>query len=456
MAGSVPAELARLYLDGTQRMLCEPPEGEAEAVWNATRETLLEVVHEDDLKRYDAEFYWRFVQGSMFESTQEKRTKLAVERLRKTLRWRSENDVDEVLGASFPHLDVFRETLWPVRLLGTDGDGHAVILLRLRDCDWRKAAKTFSSKTEILRYMTFMQEFHMERLKAMRVSSRQVWIYDVGGLSMSDYRLAYSNGLSALFGLWASHYPESIQTLYVLNAPWIFRTIFGLLKSIIEPDTLEKVRISSDPPAKVASILADAGVATALLPESMCGQGLGGYLLPDAVVTAKVEDGEASAGLCREEVMQIHYNDLEALGFEIPVEPKVRATSTIFDEEIDTMAGLDPDLASFHESVGSPGHSSDMDIVATVAQRLAAARDFLVSSLEHFLAAFREESGEDHPGENTSESDGAEPTQARRRSLAKRLSQRLSAARRRRSSRLSQQQQPVAEDAVASAASMGV
>lgn len=342
-----------MYESRDRYPLCEPLEGEAAEVWELAHEQLLEELGDETIGRYDVQnFYGRFVMGCMFESTQEKRVKTAVARIIKTIRWREKHNVDDIMAESFPLADVLRTQLWPMRLLGPDVNGHAVVLIRLGECDWRAASRAFSSSKEIVHYLMFHQEVQFKRLQAMGVSSRQVILFDLGGLSMADYRIAYSNGLGSIFEMWASHYPESVEAFYFLNAPWVFRTLYNILKGLVEPDTLEKVHVRSEPIEKTHERLAEMGIDPSLLPSKLGGQDLGQFMIPDGLAQIKVEDGEESQSLAPDCIEMFHYQELYRLGYEVPEDgwPYISIHENAKDESNESMENTGSSETSLRSS----------------------------------------------------------------------------------------------------------
>jgi len=345
----VESEIMDHYVRGPQRRFCDALQGEALEIWT----DVLARLEEDDevaplIERYDNEFYWRFVQGCMFETTRQKREKLSFERIKKTLIWRQEKEVDQVWQQDFPNLDIFRESVWPLRLCGMDSEGHAVSVIRLRDMNWKTAVKTFDKK-QVLRYMILHQEILLERLKAMRANSRQIIIFDIGGLSGNDYRLAYKNGLGSIFGLWSNHYPESVHHLFILNSPFVFRAVFSAIKPWIEPDTLLKIRILTKPQREVLKELRDREFPVELLPEWLSGEKSEEvFVIPDKLVQDYVNGVGPSRA---DEILRLHLRDIEEHGFLVPgaENSKPRATSGVFDDD-DPLGGLDPGLAMIGEA----------------------------------------------------------------------------------------------------------
>jgi hypothetical protein len=57
---------------------------------------------------------------------------------------------------------------------------------------------------------------------------------------MSRKLIAYLKALNAVFD---ANYPESINKLYIINTPWAFRSLWGLIKPWLNPITMTKFTI---------------------------------------------------------------------------------------------------------------------------------------------------------------------------------------------------------------------
>jgi hypothetical protein len=68
-------------------------------------------------------------------------------------------------------------------------------------------------------------------------------IEDLGGLGWSHLSTATTDLAKQLITLDESHYPESMQKMFIINTPWIFNTVWKLLKPIISERTVAKIEI---------------------------------------------------------------------------------------------------------------------------------------------------------------------------------------------------------------------
>lgn len=91
--------------------------------------------------------------------------KLIAKAIRKHIAWRDQVDIDHFLERQFAKIRTFRDQVWPLRHCGYDPDGLAVVVARLRDCDWGAANKVITEKQELLDYFTLNVELQKLYLK---------------------------------------------------------------------------------------------------------------------------------------------------------------------------------------------------------------------------------------------------------------------------------------------------
>jgi len=129
--------------------------------------------------------------------------------------------------------------------VGWDSEGHPVVLDRFGAIDMAKLLRSFDTEA-FLRHSAFSRE--VLRCYATANSIRRqkriykcVSVLDMKGLSLSHNKLIpLLKTANAIFG-W--YYPESIHRFYVINAPWIFRTLYDFVKVFLHPVTQRKVSI---------------------------------------------------------------------------------------------------------------------------------------------------------------------------------------------------------------------
>ncbi|GBG24244.1 Phosphatidylinositol/phosphatidylcholine transfer protein SFH1 [Hondaea fermentalgiana] len=125
----------------------------------------------------------------------------------------------------------------------------AKVELREEDPLVREALKTMPEDW----FLRFVRGAMYEADAAARVKlvkkaiTRSVVLVDCSGLTWKDFRTAINHGLGSIFNMWARHYPSTLQALYLLHCPVVVKALFRAVRAWIEPDTLPKITLLSDP-----------------------------------------------------------------------------------------------------------------------------------------------------------------------------------------------------------------
>ena len=67
-------------------------------------------------------------------------------------------------------------------------------------------------------------------------------IMDLKGVGLSKASSVYSYIQSAS-GVSQNYYPERLGKLYIINAPWGFGAVFGMVKKLLDPVTVNKIHV---------------------------------------------------------------------------------------------------------------------------------------------------------------------------------------------------------------------
>jgi hypothetical protein len=71
----------------------------------------------------------------------------------------------------------------------------------------------------------------------------QVGIIDLDGLSITNFTVASKQFIQAVSRIDQDYYPEHLGALYVINAPFIFRSIWAFVKPLLDEGTAAKVQV---------------------------------------------------------------------------------------------------------------------------------------------------------------------------------------------------------------------
>ncbi|CAN3352987.1 hypothetical protein DICA0_A09098 [Diutina catenulata] len=162
--------------------------------------------------------------------------------LGKTIDWRASTPADEWLyegdaksyltGTNQGFIKNFTvEKSW---IKGQDSEGNPVF--------WFQAKKHFGSdapEAEMVRYVVVLMEW--ARLFTRDVSKSVDClsiVFDLTGFSLKN---ADYSTIKFLVEALEAHYPESLGILIIYNAPWIFSTVWNIIKHWIDPGVAAKI-----------------------------------------------------------------------------------------------------------------------------------------------------------------------------------------------------------------------
>jgi hypothetical protein len=211
------------------------------AALGEVRARLVEGREDDDVIVY------RFLRGYKFDVAR------AAEALNRTLRFRRERGLDAIRARAkdmtqeqFPFADKMMAAHPHTICHGYDRAGQPVSLERIGHTDPGRLTRllTLEQLVEYHLYHMEMKAALAARLTAQRGRVvRMCKVMDLHGLGV---RALHKQGLAYLkhvIVLSQEHYPEMLGNLYVINAPWIFKTFWAMLRPLLNAATLEKIQI---------------------------------------------------------------------------------------------------------------------------------------------------------------------------------------------------------------------
>lgn len=120
--------------------------------------------------------------------------------------------------------------------VGTDSEGHAVVVERLGAIPAGRMGDTFSDD-EWLRHAAFNRE--AQRALCRQLSQEQgkrlykiAAILDVSGLNLSHLSPSFVRRLQMYIPQLSAAYPEGLTVIYVVNAPMLFSTVYGCVQPL--------------------------------------------------------------------------------------------------------------------------------------------------------------------------------------------------------------------------------
>jgi hypothetical protein len=207
---------------------------------------------DEGLKEDDDIILYRFLRGYQFD------VPAATAALNKTLRWRKENKIDEIKEKAvklephqFPHYEKMMRVNPQNLHHGEDKQGQPFAMAHLGHSDPGLLAQTIS-EAALKEFMIYQLEYQRARIQKLSHEQglviRTVRLVDLSGLGSKHLNPRGLRVLRSVLSLVQDNYPEMISNVYYVNAPWIFSTLWAMVKPWINAATLEKIRILSGDP----------------------------------------------------------------------------------------------------------------------------------------------------------------------------------------------------------------
>ncbi|RHZ52094.1 hypothetical protein Glove_465g63 [Diversispora epigaea] len=130
----------------------------------------------------------------------------------------------------------------------TDKDGRGVYIERLGLHDAKKLAKDIKVE-ELVNWHIRCQEFSHRVLmpelskRAGNVIDKETIIFDCDGMGLHQLHMPALSLYRAIADLDQRYYPERLGKLFVVNTPFMFVTLWSLVKKWLDPGMLKKVHI---------------------------------------------------------------------------------------------------------------------------------------------------------------------------------------------------------------------
>ena len=158
---------------------------------------------------------------------------------------------------------------------GQDWYGHQVWAERLGDIAGVVDHPVTPEEAKVIRMKT------MEAIRAAQIVAsetrgprryKQVYIIDLSQLSLSSLmaRSSVRTMTTAIVSGANNFYPECLWKMFIVNAPFIFRSVYSMLSPFIHPVTKEKINILGGP-SKYLPEMAKAGIPKSAVPKSLGG-----------------------------------------------------------------------------------------------------------------------------------------------------------------------------------------
>jgi len=204
--------------------------------------------------------------------------------------WRAKYNVDaEMLSVGpLPGSDEFF-TGWPTKIAGSDEFGHPVMYDRFLSCSIPKLLSMgegdlFKYRTQGLEAVMYAKQELTQKIGA-RVS-KHVYLLDMAGFDPTKhFSSAIQKKIQPLMKMASDIYPETLWTVWVINAPASFRFIWAIVRGWLDPLVRAKIRIWGSVKSKYLPAMAECGLPLTALPVE-CGGSSKCETLPEILVRA--------------------------------------------------------------------------------------------------------------------------------------------------------------------------
>jgi len=161
--------------------------------------------------------------------------------------WRKETNLDDLVQ-NFDYIEkpkVFE--YYPQYYHKTDKDGRPVYIEQLGNIDLAAMYKITTSERMLANLAVEYEKVGDPRLpacsrKAGFLLETCCTIMDLKGVGVTKVSSVYSYVKQAS-AISQNYYPERLGRLYLINAPWGFSTVFGVVKGWLDPVTVEKIHV---------------------------------------------------------------------------------------------------------------------------------------------------------------------------------------------------------------------
>jgi len=192
-------------------------------------------------ERLDTITLLRFLRARKFD------VKLAAQMFKDSEAWRKAEDVDE-LTRTFDYKErAAIMAYYPQYYHKTDKDGRPIYIERLEKVDIPAMHKITTQERMLKNLVSEYEKLADPRLPACSRKSGKLHetcctIMDLKGIGISIASSVYPY-IKAASPISQNYYPERLGKLYVINAPWGFSGAFSMIKSFLDPITVEKIHV---------------------------------------------------------------------------------------------------------------------------------------------------------------------------------------------------------------------
>jgi hypothetical protein len=172
----------------------------------------------------------------------------AEEMLRKSLAWRTENNLESWKQPQNLKTDL------PYEIVGFDEENRPVLIVQGGRWNFKKLVADGQTQD----FLKYKQSIYEEALEAMRGRStpegvpvtQAIFVIDLEQASLGQMSFSVLSMMKEDGSRFEANYPEILKSMYFINAPWFLTMVMGVMKTIISEKTLGKLNVYPSDPTK--------------------------------------------------------------------------------------------------------------------------------------------------------------------------------------------------------------
>ncbi|TDL15807.1 hypothetical protein BD410DRAFT_796010 [Rickenella mellea] len=172
---------------------------------------------------------------------------LAKKMLAEAEQWRKDFGVDEIYK-NFDYKErVEVDKYYPQYYHRTDKEGRPVYVERLGNINVAELRKITTPERQLKALVLEYERFLKERLPACSLAAghpieTSCTILDLKGVGLKAF-WSVKDYVQDASRVGQNYYPETMGKFYIINAPWMFATVWSVIKAWLDPVTVAKISI---------------------------------------------------------------------------------------------------------------------------------------------------------------------------------------------------------------------
>jgi len=166
-------------------------------------------------------------------------------RWRATHAWRAETRMDEALDEPWPFMERFKDSYLHVFHNRARTTGSVVYYDRLDFTTMSRMVDEYGAP-DLIRYYLFTTDYCYHALAPEDPGGRQVTVYDLSRMTLLSLMGSAAEPVKQIIKLYAVHYPERVDKIFLVNAPYFFTGVWNSIKPFLDPAVVSRISISTN------------------------------------------------------------------------------------------------------------------------------------------------------------------------------------------------------------------